>query len=100
MKSNYIGSKSEYKQEMRRIAKEEIERQKKEFCTGCQATMETQTIAVLLMALHNSYGFGKKRLSNVLECAKGLGLFIHQNGDKYDDAVAKCKELGIELDES
>lgn len=97
MKSN-IPTRQSVKKDLHAIAKEEIERQKKEFCPNCQSQMETQTIAVLLMALHNSYGFGKKRLNVVLECAKGLGLLIHENGSKYDDAVAKCKELGVELD--
>ena len=86
------------KKDLHDIAKEEIRKQKQEFCPACQAQMETQTIAVLLMALHNAYGFGKKRLNVVLECAKGLGLLIHENGSKYEDAVAKCKEMGVDLD--
>ena len=97
MKSN-IPTRQSVKKDLHAIAKEEIERQKKEFCPACQMQMENQTIAVLLMALHNSYGFGKDRLKTVLECAKGLGLFIHENGGKYEDAVAKCKELGVDLD--
>lgn len=97
MKSN-IPTRQSVKKEFREIAKEEIRKQKEEFCPGCMEQMQNQTIAVLLLALHNRYGFGKKRLKEVLECANGLGFYIHDNGDKYEKAVAKLKKYGIDLE--
>ena len=82
-----------------KVARDEIERQKEEFCPACQARMERQTIAVLLYALHNTYGFGANRLRNVYECACGLGEYIHQNGDVYDGFVEMLKDkYGIDLE--
>lgn len=99
MRSNYIRSKSETKQVSRAAAKEEIKRQMETFCPKCQARMERQTIAVLLTALHNVYGFGGKRLRQVYECACGLGEYVHQNGDAYDDFVADVRDkYGIDLE--
>lgn len=98
MKSNYIGSKSEYKQEMRRIAKEEIERQKKEFCAGCQEQMEQQTIAVMLYALNKSEGWGKKRLNRLYQSVLAMGQVIHMTGNWYEDTVKWLKdEMGVDL---
>lgn len=99
MKSNYIRSKSETEQISRKAAREEIKRQMETFCPKCQARMEQQTIAVMLTALHNVYGFGEKRLKQVYECACGLGEYIHQNGDVYDAFVKGIKEqYGIDLE--
>lgn len=100
MKSN-IPCRQLDRKAMREIAKEELRKQKQEFCPSCQAQMEVQTIAVLLISLHNRYGFGKKRLRQVLDCAEGLGIYIHNNGDKYNDAVALLKnKIGIDLEGS
>ena len=68
---------------MREIAKEELRKQKQEFCPVCQAQMENQTIAVLLLAINKRYGWKEKGLRQVLECAKALGLYIHNTGDWY-----------------
>lgn len=82
-----------------KVAKEEIERQKETVCPKCQARMERQTIAVMLTALHNVYGFGAQRLLQVYECACGLGELIHANGDAYDDFVADVRDkYGIDLE--
>lgn len=100
MRSNYIRSKSETKQVSRAAAKEEIKRQMETFCPKCQASMERQTIAVMLTALHNVYGYGAKRLRQVYECACGLGEYVHQNGDVYDSFVDLMREkYGINLEE-
>ena len=99
MKSNYIRSKSEVNQISREAAREEIKRQMETFCPKCQSRMERQTIAVMLTALHNVYGFGASRLKQVYECACGLGEYIHENGDVYDGFVKNLKEqYGIDLE--
>lgn len=82
-----------------KAAKEEIKKQMETVCPKCQARMERQTIAVMLTALHNVYGFGAQRLLQVYECACGLGELIHANGDTYDDFVADVRDkYGIDLE--
>ena len=49
MKSAYITSRSESDRRARQIAREEVERQKAEFCPDCMANMERQTISAELV---------------------------------------------------
>lgn len=105
MKSN-IPSRQLDRKAMREIAKEELRKQKQEFCPVCQAQMENQTIAVLCMALHNVYGFGKARLERLLLSAQGLADYI--NGKHPEEsgkanytpeiAVEWLKDIGIDLE--
>lgn len=99
MKSNYIRSKSETEQISRKAAREEIKRQMETVCPACQQRMEAQTIAVMCKALNARYGFGAKRLKELIDCAEGLGVYIYENGAKYDNAVKWLKnEMGIDLE--
>lgn len=99
MKSNWIRKGgAEQRQMFREIAKEEIKKQKAEFCPGCQERMAAQAIAVICKALHDRYGFGKARLAELIDCAEGFGQFLHDSGDKYDDAVRWMEDkMGIVL---
>lgn len=82
-----------------KVARDEIERQKKDFCPACQAKMEAQTIAVICKALNSQFGFGKKRLRDVIESAEALGTMIHEHGDNYTGAVEWLKKaMGIDLE--
>lgn len=99
MRSN-IPTKQSVKKDLHAIAKEEIERQKKEFCPLCQMQMENQTIAVMLYALNKSEGFGKKRLKRLFDFVCAIGEYIHSTGNWYDDTVKWLKdEMGIDLKE-
>lgn len=99
MRSNYFRKDgAETRQMFREIAKDEIKKQKADFCPGCQERMAAQAIAVVCKALHDRYGFGKARLAELLDCAEGFGQFLHDSGDKYDDAVKWMHEkMGIVL---
>lgn len=98
MRSN-IPSRQLDRKAMREIAKEELRKQKQEFCPVCQAQMENQTIAVLLLAINKRYGWKEKGLRQVLECAKALGLYIHNTGDWYSQVIGWLKdETGIDLE--
>lgn len=98
MKSNYIRSKSETRQVSREAAREEIKRQMETFCPACQAKMEAQTIAVICKVLSTQFGFGKKRLRDVIDSAEALGTMIHENGDNYSGAIEWLKNaMGIDL---
>lgn len=99
MRSRYIASKTESEKIAIRIAREEIKRQMETFCPACQQRMEAQTIAVMCKALNARYGFGAKRLKELIDCAEGLGVYIYENGAKYDNAVKWLKdEMGINLE--
>ena len=75
MRSNYIrAGGAESRQMFREIAKEEIKKQKAEFCPGCEEKIQTQVIALLCRVLHDRFGFGKKRLTELLQLARGLDI--------------------------
>ena len=98
MKSN-IPSRQLDRKAMREIAKEELRKQKQEFCPACQSQMENQTIAVMLYALNKGMGFGKKRLQRVYSSVCGMGQLIHCTGNWYNDVVAWLRdEMGIDLE--
>ena len=72
MKSNYIrDGGAESRQRLREVAKEEIRKQKKEFCPQCEEQIQTQVIALLCHTLHVRFGFGAKRLTELLQLARG-----------------------------
>lgn len=86
MKSNYIrAGGAESRQMFREIAKEEIRKQKAEFCPGCEEQIQTQVIALLCRVLHDRFGFGTKRLTELLQLARGLDI-ITVDGHK-DDSI-------------
>lgn len=75
MKSNYIrAGGAESRQMFREIAKEEIAKQKREFCPGCEEQIQTQVIALICRVLHDRFGFGQKRLTELLQLARGLDI--------------------------
>ena len=98
MKSNYIANRSDQRKLALDVAKEEIERQKQEFCPACQQRMEMQTIAVMCKALNVMFGFGKDRLKVLIESAEGIGTMMHDNNCDYDGAVEWLRDkMGIDL---
>jgi hypothetical protein len=75
MRSNYIrAGGAEQRQMFREIAKDEIKKQKADFCPGCEEKIQTQVIALLCRVLHDRFGFGKKRLTELLQLARGLDI--------------------------
>ena len=81
------------------VAKQEIERQKIEFCPKCQQRMEMQTIAVMCKVLAIKFGFGKKRLAELIEGAEGLGTLLHDADFDYNKCVDWLRdEIGIDLE--
>jgi hypothetical protein len=100
VKSNYIGNKSDQRKLALEVAKEEIERQKKDFCPKCQQRMEMQTIAVMCKALNVLYGFGKERLKKLIESSEGIGTMMHDTNSDYEKAVEWLRDaMGIDLNE-
>ena len=102
MKANYIASKGDLKRASLESAKEELERQKQEVCPACEQYIGKQVTAVLLKVLHDQYGFGKRKLKNVMEYANGLFELCRKDGKKYQ--ATQCidwlkEEMGIDLDE-
>lgn len=98
MRSN-IPTRQSVKKDLHAIAKEEIERQKKEFCPACQEQMQNQTIAVLLYSLNKSEGFGKKRLKRIFESVCAMGEYIHSTGNWYEEVVKWLRDdMGIDLE--
>ena len=99
MKSAYITSRSESDRRARQIAREEVERQKAEFCPECIANAERQTISIMCKVLHDNYGFDKEKLKDLISCAEAIGLFIHDRGDDYKCAVDWLRDaMGIDLE--
>lgn len=86
MRSNWFRKDgAETRQMFREVAKEEIRKQKAEFCPGCEEQIQTQVIALLCRVLHDRFGFGKKRLTELLQLARGLDI-ITVDGHK-DDSI-------------
>ena len=100
MKSAYITSRSESDRRARQIAREEVERQKAEFCPKCVRSMEAQTISIMCKVLHDNYGFDKEKLKDLIGCAEAIGLFIHDSGSNYQCAIDWMRdEIGIDFTE-
>lgn len=86
MKSNYIrDGGAESRQRLREVAKEEIRKQKKEFCPQCEEQIQTQVIALLCHTLHVRFGFGAKRLTELLQLARGTDMFTVDS--RKDDQI-------------
>lgn len=82
MKSNYIRNRSETERIAREAAREELKKQKREVCPQCEQMITNQVCAVMCKALHDRYGFGKKRIAELLSCAQAFADFI--NGKQPD----------------
>ena len=86
MKSNYIrDGGAESRQRLREVAKEEIRKQKKEFCPKCEEQIQTQVIALLCHTLHVRFGFGAKRLTELLQLARGTDMYTVNDAHKTDE---------------
>lgn len=106
MKSNYISRRSETERIAREAAREEIKKQKQTICPECETMITNQVCAVMCMALHNVYGFGKVRLERLLLSAQGLADYINgkhpeESGEANytpEIAVEWLKDIGIDLE--
>ena len=98
MKANYLKSKSELNKMSIEVARAEIEKQKQEFCPKCQQRMEMQSIAIMCKVLATRFGFGKKRLKELIDGAEGIGTYLNQTGCDYQICIDWLKdEMGIDL---
>lgn len=106
IKSNYIRSRSETERIAREAARAELKKQKQTICPECEEMITNQVCAVMCMALHNAFGFGKVRLERLLQSAQGLAIYIngkHPEGLEKKDytpqvAVEWLKDIGIDLE--
>ena len=99
MKSAYITSRSESDRRARQIAREEVERQKAEFCPGCMANMERQTLSIMCKVLYDNFGFSKEQIRDVIACSEAIGIFINDSGSGYECAVDWMRDaIGIDLE--
>lgn len=102
MRANYTSNRSDMKRMAMEVAKEELERQKQTICPACEQFIGQQVTAVLLKVLHDQYGFGKRKLKNVMEHANGLFELCRYNPDMFQ--ATQCMvwlkdEIGIDLSE-
>ncbi len=91
IRSNYIRSRSETERIAREAAKAELKKQKQTICPECEQMITNQVCAVMCKALHDRYGFGKKRLSELLSLAQGFADFLngkHPDGKEYTPIAA------------
>lgn len=104
MKANYLANKSEQRRMAYEVAKEEIERQKATVCVNCEKSIGNQVVAVMCKALSVRYGFGKRRLQQIIDDAEDLfslcGDDLQFGGKRYHatDAVDWLKSIGIDLE--
>lgn len=100
MKAHYIQNKAQSERIAHRVAKEELQRQKDEFCPKCVQKVGNQILAVVCKALHMQYGFGKKRLRRLCDSTDNLFDLLAAYKDDYNanQAVEWLKErMGIDL---
>lgn len=100
MKSNWIrDGGAESRQRLREVAKEEIRKQKKEFCPQCEEQIQTQVIALICHTLHTMYGFGRKRLTDLLIAARGTDMYTVNDARQTDGVWVEWlrDEMGIVL---
>ncbi len=99
MRSNWMrAGGAEHRQQLREIAKEEIKKQKAEFCPACEEQIQAHVIALICHTLHTMYGFGKKRITDLLVAARGTDIYTVDNGET--DAIWVDwlrEEMGIVL---
>lgn len=100
MRSNWIrDGGAEHRQMLREAAKAEIKVQKAEFCPKCEEQIQAHCIALLCYTLHLQYGFGKKRIADLIQGARGVDLWtvntLHKSDDIWVDWLRD--EMGIQL---
>lgn len=100
MKANYLSSRGDFNSASREIARQEIENQKATVCPACEQSIGNQVTAVLLKVLHDNYGFGRKKLENVMEHANMLFDMCRMDGKRYKatDCIKWLKSIGIDLE--
>lgn len=100
MRANYLKSKSELNKMSIEVARAEIEKQKQEFCPLCQKKMEMQSIAIMCKVLATRFGFGKKRLKELIDGAEGIGTYLNSMDCDYQICIDWLRDdMGIDLDE-
>ena len=100
MKANYLKNKSELNRMSIEVARAEIEKITQERCPKCQANMERQSIAIMCKVLATRFGFGKKRLKELIDGAEGIGTYLNQTGCDYQICIDWLRdEMGIDLNE-
>jgi hypothetical protein len=100
MRSNWIRKGgAEHRQMLREVAKEEIAKQKAEFCPECEEQIQAHVIALLCHTLHTMYGFGAKRLTALLQAARGTDIYTVHTEHKSDAVWVEWlrDEMGIVL---
>jgi hypothetical protein len=100
MKSRYIASTTESEKIAIRIAREEVERQKKLVCPACEQSSANQVAAVMCKALSVRYGFGKQRLQQIITDTENLFAVCAADGKRFSalQAVEWLRDaMGIDL---
>ena len=99
MKSNYIGSKSDYNKLAMQVAREEVEKQKAEICPACEKAIGDQVLAVVCRTLSIRYGFGRHRLQQIVDDTQALFDLCAVDGKRYNalQAVDWLRSIGIDL---
>ena len=101
MKANYLSSRGDFNSASREIARQEIEKQKAEFCPACQQHIGNQVAAVMCKALAINHGFGKKRLKALISETEWLFELCDLDGKhwKATDCIKWLRdEMGIDLE--
>ena len=100
MKANYLRTAGEQRRLAYEVAREEIERQKREVCGKCEDRIGQQVLAVTLKVLHDEYGFGKARLETVRKGVENLFYLCGADGERFNamQAVEWLKSIGIDLE--
>lgn len=100
MKSRYIASKTESEKIAIRIAREEVERQKKLVCPACEQSIANQVAAVMCKALSVRYGFGKQRLQQIITDTENLFAVCAADGKRFKatQCIEWLRSIGIDLE--
>lgn len=100
MKSRYIASKTESEKIAIRIAREEVERQKKLVCPACEQSVANQVAAVMCKALAVRYGFGKQRLQQIITDTENLFAVCAADGKRFKatQCIEWLRSIGIDLE--
>lgn len=83
------------------VAREEIDRQKAELCPKCEEGIANQVAAVMIKVLHDNFGFGKKRICELIDCTESLFELCAKDGKRYQatQCIAWLKEkMDIDLE--
>lgn len=100
MKSRYIASKTESEKIAIRIARGEVERQKKMICPACEQSIANQVAAVMCKALSVRYGFGKQRLQQIITDTENLFAVCAADGKRFKatQCIEWLRSIGIDLE--